>query len=180
MLKLQGERLYLAALEREHCRKLYEAEEYDFAHIAEPLYIGASVESADEWYESIQKNQGQEGHNLRLGIFLNDGTVIGDVALQELSWRNRNCNLGFGVARLEHRGKGYSTQAAALLLDHAFGNLGLHRVAAYALETNLGSVKCLEKLGFVLEGRSRQDRWIAGQWVDMLQFALLRDEWRQP
>jgi RimJ/RimL family protein N-acetyltransferase len=177
MLKLQGRRLYLAALEREHCRKLFENEEYDFSQVAEPLYIGASIESADEWYADIQKRY-SNNENIRLGIFLNDGTVIGDVALQEFDWRNRNCSLGLGIAKLEHRSQGYGKEASALMLVYAFENLGLHRVAAYTLDTNEAGKKCLKKLGFKQEGRKRQDRWIAGQWVDMLQFSILSEEWR--
>ena len=176
MLKLQGQRIYLAALEREHCRKLYEDEEYDFAHVAEPLYIGASLESSDEWYSDIQKRNGSE--NIRLGIFLADGAVIGDVALQDLDWRNRSCSLGLGIARLENRGRGYGKEAVSLLLNHAFGNLGLERVTANTLATNIAGQKSLEGLGFVLEGRARRSDWVARQRVDKLNFAILREEWK--
>jgi len=180
MLKLQGERIYLAALEREHCRRLYEDEEYDFAHVAEPLYIGASLESSEEWYSDIQKRNGEE--NIRLGIFLRpktglcDGAVIGDVALQGLDWRNRKCSLGMGIAKLENRSKGYGKEAAALMLGYAFGNLGLERVSASTLATNLPGQKSLEGVGFVLEGRARRSDWVAGEWVDKLNYAILREE----
>jgi len=176
MLKLQGERIYLAALEREHCRKLYEDEEYDFTNVAEPLFIGASLESSDEWYNDIQKRNGNE--NIRLGIFLTDGTVIGDVALQGLDWRNRSCSLGMGIAKLENRSKGYGKEAVSLLLDHAFGNLGLERVTASTLVTNIAAQMSLEKLGFVQEGRARRSDWVAGQWVDKINYAILREEWK--
>ena len=180
MLKLQGKRIYLTALEREHCRRLFEDEEYDFEHVAEPLYIGASLESSDDWYSDIQKRNGDE--NIRLGIFLRpesglcDGTVIGDVALQGLDWRNRNCSLGLGIAKLENRGKGYGKEAVSLLLGYAFGNLGLERVSANTLATNIGAQKSLEGLGFVLEGRARRSDWVAGEWVDKLNYAILREE----
>ncbi len=86
MVKLQGEKVYLAVLERKDCKKLYEDFEYDYNSPAEPLYIGYSVEKSDEWFDEIQKLQG--GENIRLGIFLNSGTVIGDVALQSIDNKN--------------------------------------------------------------------------------------------
>jgi len=178
MLKLQGARIYLAALEREHCRKLFEDEEYDFNRAADPLYIGASLESSDEWYNDIQKRNGSE--NIRLGIFLPGeagGSVIGDVALQGIDWRNRSCSLGMGIAKLVNRGKGYGKEAVSLILSYAFGNLGLERVTANTLATNIGGQKSLEGLGFVLEGRARRSDWVAGQWVDKLNYAILREEW---
>ena len=176
MLKLQGTRIYLAALEREHCRKLFEDEEYDFNHVADPLYIGASLESSDEWYNDIQKRNGSE--NIRLGIFLADGAVIGDVALQGIDWRNRSCSLGMGIAKLENRGKGYGKEVVALMLDYAFKNLGLERVTANTLASNIAGQNSLEKIGFVIEGRARRSEWVAGQWVDKLNYAILCEEWK--
>jgi len=176
MLKLQGEHIYLAALEREHCRRLFEDWEYDFERVVEPLYIGKSYEASDEWYEDIQKRL---DHTIRLGIFLNGGLVVGSVALQEIDWRNRNCSLGMDIVKLDNRSQGYGKEACRLLLDYAFGNLGLERVSANTLATNLPAQKSLEGLGFVLEGRARRSDWVAGQWVDKLCYAILRDEWKE-
>ena len=98
MFKLQGEQLYLATLERKDWKKLYEDFEYDFSNPYEPLHMGYSIEKSDEWFDEIQKLQGKE--NIRLGIFLNDGTVIGDVALQSLDSKNRSCSIGMGIAKI--------------------------------------------------------------------------------
>ena len=78
-MKLQSENIYLSTLEREHCRKLWAEFEYDFENPAEELNIGHSAEKADSWFDEIQSLQG--GVNVRMGIFLNSGVVIGDVAL---------------------------------------------------------------------------------------------------
>ena len=96
--------------------------------------------------------------------------------LQDLDWRNRGCSLGMGIAKLENRGKGYGKEAAALMLGYAFGNLGLERVTANTLATNIAGQTSLEGLGFVLEGRARHAE-VAGQWVDKLSYAILREEW---
>lgn len=97
MLKLQGNDLYLAALERSHCKTIWNEFEYDFEHPSERLNIGYSDEKADKWFDDIQKDQGSR--HVRLGIFLNDGTVIGDVALQDIDQTNRCCSIGMGIAK---------------------------------------------------------------------------------
>jgi RimJ/RimL family protein N-acetyltransferase len=135
MVKLQGDNIYLAVLERGDCKKLYEDYEYDFDNRTEPLYIGHSVEKSDEWFDEIQKQQGKE--NVRLGIFLNDGTVIGDVALQSVDNKNRSCSIGMGIAKIENRNKGYGKQAVRLILDYGFNNLGMERITANTLEINI-------------------------------------------
>ena len=178
MVRLQGERIYLAALERKDCRKLYEDFEYDFDHPAEPLYIGDSLEKSDEWFDEIQKLQGKQ--NVRLGIFLNDGTVIGDIALQGIDEKNRSCSVGMGMAKLESRNKGYGKQALRLLLGYGFGNLGMERITASTLEINLSAQKSLEGSGFLLEGRERKAVYFGGKRHDRLNYGILAEEYAQP
>jgi len=91
VLKLQGKTIYLTVLEKEHCQILWDAYEYDEDQMTEPLNIGHSVIKIDNWFDEIQRLQGNK--NVRLGIFLPDGSVIGDVALQDIDWRNRSCSV---------------------------------------------------------------------------------------
>lgn len=173
-LKLQGKRIYLSALEREDCRKLYEEFEYDFNAPAETLNIGFSVENSDKWFEEIQSLQGNT--NVRLGIFLNDGTVIGDVALQNIDRENRKCDIGMGINKLEHRCKGYGKEAVTLMLDYGFDQLGLERIEANTLSLNISAQKSLEKLGFTLEGIQRKAVYIFGKKADRYMYAILKEE----
>lgn len=178
MLKLQGNNIYLAALERQDCKKLYEDNEYDFADPVEPTLFGCSTENADDWYSEIQKLL-RENVNIRIGIFLHDGTVIGDVALQGIDVQNRTCSVGIGIAKIENRGKGYGAEAIRLILGYAFDNIGMERVTASTLEINIPCQKAFEKLGFVLEGRARKAFYFRGKRYDYLHYSLLAHEWRE-
>lgn len=174
MLKLTSQNIYLAALEREHCRKIWNDFEYDFEAITEPLNIGHSVEKADAWFDEIQRDQGSR--HVRLGVFLPDGEVIGDVALQDIDLKDRCCSVGLGLSKLQYRSKGYGTEAIKLMLELGFNNLGLERITANTLEQNIGAQRCLQKCGFVLEGRERKAVYFAGRRWDRLIYAVLRDE----
>ena len=174
MIKLTGRNVYLAALEREHCRKLGEDYEYDFENPAESLNLGYSVEEAEKWYDDIQKDSGK---HIRLGIFLLNGTIIGDIGLQNVDWKNRKCDIGVGFSKLEHRNKGYGSEAVALLLEHAFNNMGLIRVEASTQDLNISAQKSLEKLGFSLEGRQRRSIYWGGKYHDRLMYAILATEY---
>ena len=177
MIKLQGESVYLATLEKEHCQILWEAFEYDEKNITEPLNIGHSVEKADDWFNEIQRLQGDG--NVRLGIFLQNGKVIGDVALQDIDWRNRSCSIGLGIQMIEHRSKGYGSEAVRLMLEHGFNNLGLNRISANTLDANIGAQRMLKKLGFSKEGCSRNAVYFAGRYFDKLHYGFLRDEYNE-
>ena len=72
-------------------------------------------------------------------------------------------------------GRGYATAAVSGLVAHAFGDLGLHRVEAACVPTNLGSRRVLEKAGFALEGQARAYLKINGAWADHLLFGIVND-----
>ena len=155
-MKLQEGDIYLDTLSREDCKTLWNDFEYDFDHPTEELNLGHSDEKANEWFDEIQKLQGNS--NVRLGIFKNDGTVIGDVALQNIDRINRKCSIGMGIAKIENRSKGYGYQAAMLIMNYGFKYLGL------------------EKCGFTLEGRERKSVYLNGQMHDRLNYAILKEE----
>jgi RimJ/RimL family protein N-acetyltransferase len=77
-----------------------------------------------------------------------------------------------------HQRRGYATEAAGALLDHAFTTLGLHRVIATCLTENTASAGVMEKLGMRREARFRQcHRRDDGTWSDEYFYAVLADEW---
>ena len=173
-MKLQERDIYLDTLSREDCKTVWNDFEYDFDHPTEELNLGHSDEKANEWFDEIQKLQGNS--NVRLGIFKNDGTVIGDVALQNIDRINRKCSIGMGIAKIENRSKGYGYQAAMLILNYGFKYLGLERIEANTLDVNIGAQKSLEKCGFTLEGRERKSVYLNGQMHDRLNYAILKEE----
>lgn len=174
-MKLQGKDIYLDTLERKDCKKIWVDFEYDFNNPCDEFNIGHSEEKAEEWFNEIQKTQGNT--NVRLGIFLNDGTVIGDVALQDIDRSNRSCTVGIGIAKIGYRSKGYGQQAVRMILNHGFNFLGMERMAADTLEINVGAQRALEKCGFTLEGVERKAVYLNGKKYDRLHYAILKDEY---
>lgn len=69
-------------------------------------------------------------------------------------------------------GRGVTTAAVALAVDHCFGPVGLHRLEATVRPENAASRRVLEKLGFREEGLFRRYLDVAGAWRDHLCFAL--------
>jgi len=64
------------------------------------------------------------------------------------------------------------------MLDHAFGTLGLHRIALYVFEFNERAIRAYRACGFVIEGRSRESIWREGRWWDELAMSVLESDWR--
>lgn len=68
-------------------------------------------------------------------------------------------------------------EALPVLIDHAFGEIGLHRIEADVDPRNEASLKALRRLCFVEEGRLRE-RWrVGGEPPDSVLLGLLAPEW---
>ena len=73
-------------------------------------------------------------------------------------------------------GRGIAPTAVALLADHCFDVVGLHRIEANVRPENTASLRVVEKLGFVQEGLHRRYLHIDGAWRDHTGWALLRED----
>lgn len=73
-------------------------------------------------------------------------------------------------------GKGVTTAAVALVVDHCLGAAGLHRLEATVRPENTASRRVLEKLGFREEGLFRRYLDVDGAWRDHLCFAVTAEE----
>jgi RimJ/RimL family protein N-acetyltransferase len=102
--------------------------------------------------------------------------VIGEVHLQWLSREHRQGEIGF-VFHPDHHGKGFATEAAAVVLHLGFADLGLHRIIGRLDARNLGSARVLEKLGMRREAHFVHDEFFKGEWADQLIYAILDEEW---
>ena len=88
-------------------------------------------------------------------------------------------DVGFAIAELAYRGKGYAAEALTLLLDYLFAGYPLERVSAYTDKENVPSRRLLERLSFVCEGMMRQVTFHHGAWHDLCIYGILRNEWTE-
>ena len=113
-------------------------------------------------------------------VAIKDGRAIGEAGLLRIfpAWRTADVSVIIGEDG--ERGKGYGTQAAWLLLDRAFGDLGMHRVAVGVVGFNEGALRFWERLGFRREGVQRDGYFLEDVYHDFVMMSLLEDEYRTP
>ena len=78
----------------------------------------------------------------------------------------------------KHWGRGIMTRALAAFLDYVWDTWPVERLQAEVFAWNPGSIRVLEKNGFVREGTRRRAIYKDGELVDEHFYALLRDEVR--
>ena len=113
-------------------------------------------------------------------IFARDETLVGGIGLSNIRRGvSETASLGYWVGEPYAR-QGYMTSALPLVVDFAFERLGLHRLEAACLPSNIPSRSLLVKAAFQQEGYAREYLCIAGKWQDHLLFAILRGDRHAP
>jgi len=73
-------------------------------------------------------------------------------------------------------GNGYATEAVETILTYGFVDLNLHRISAGVATENEGSIKLLERVGMIREGKHRKILPIRGEWWDNYHYAILEED----
>ena len=89
---------------------------------------------------------------------------------------SRSADLAIIIGETDCWGKGYAAEACRLLLTHGFKTLNLHRISCGTSEQNAPMQRLATSLSMTLEGRRRQALFKDGQFVDMVEYGLLRSE----
>ena len=105
--------------------------------------------------------------------------LIGTCAFSQLDGDNGSALYHITIGEPDAWGHGYGTEATQLMVDHALGALGLHRIALFVFEFNERAIRAYRRCGFVVEGRSRESVWRDGRWWDELAMSVLDSDWRR-
>jgi len=107
-----------------------------------------------------------------------DDRLIGTCALSQLDADNGSALFHITIGETDAWGHGYGTEATRLMIDHAFGALGLHRVGLTVFAFNERAVRAYRSVGFVVEGRAREAIWREEQWWDEIAMSILHADWK--
>lgn len=102
--------------------------------------------------------------------------VLGTCTLADIDLKHQRAAIGFALGRASW-GQGFAREAVQALVDFAFTELELHRLAADADPRNQRSLHLMETLGFQREGFQRECYYVMDEWQDAVLLGLLRSEW---
>ncbi len=140
------------------------------------MYLPITYEQEVNWYNSLVNN---ENSILFVILRVDDGSEapIGNCGLT-LNLQDRVGQVGILIGEKSLWGKGYGTDAMALLVNHAFNSRNLHRVELECYSSNTRALKSYEKLGFQREGARKQAIFVRGIYEDVVVMGMLESEWK--
>lgn len=128
------------------------------------------------WFDSYMANRNT---CVRCAIVKkeNPDLILGLASMTNIDHLNQSAVFHIMIGDPNAQGKGAGSFAVREMLHHAFMNLNLHRVELKALSSNTRACHVYEKCGFVQEGVLRKAVFKNGEFVDMVQYSILREEY---
>lgn len=106
------------------------------------------------------------------------GEAVGMTGLEAISSLHGNAIIPVFVAE-PWRGTGLGIRMVCMMLDLAFHQLRLHRIATVCRSDNQASRAIAKRCGFTEEGITREAWFNQGKYFDLVNIGLLADEWEK-
>ena len=117
-----------------------------------------------------------EGNGCTSTLIFHD-RLVGGIGNQPVNHQNCSADIGYWLAE-SAQGQGIVTRAARAVVDDSLIDMDLNRVTIHAAVENAKSWAVPERLGFERVGVMRKSVPLRGEYIDMIQYAMLAEEWK--
>lgn len=112
----------------------------------------------------------------RLLICAPEGEIVGSIWYFQTAPYYDGLEIGYHLFDVASRGKGYTSEALALLADFLFASRKIHRLQLTVTMGNEASRRVARKCGFTSEGTVRGALFLRGENHDLEMFSRLRTD----
>jgi len=124
-----------------------------------------------QWFDRVSSDPSR-----RVLLFVENGVPLGFVQFSGVA---PDAAVDWGFYTAPDAPKGTGLKLGRLAIDHAFGDLMVHKVCGQALAGNLASINFHRRLGFSEEGVLREQKLVGLRHENLVCFGLLDREWSQ-
>ncbi len=171
----RGEKTLLRSYEKADIAKAhqlfndFEVQKYLNSGIIMPF----SLQDEEKHIESLNRERGYF-----FAIDTLEGVYIGGCGGFEHDEKSDTIVVGIAIANKEYWGGGYGTDAMKVLLKFLFQEVNVRKVLLKVFSYNERGIRCYRKLGFVEEGRLKEQYYRDGGYFDEIIMSLFRKEYK--
>jgi len=171
---LMGEKVILRPVHSDDVKKFFkwrndlEIKTFSLMH---PFPV--TLESEEDWYENISRSK---DNGMVIFSIVENNNVVGFIKLFNINWIHRFCYFGIVIGEKSAHGKGIGTEATKLIIDYAFNILNLKKIILEVVDFNEKAISLYKKIGFIEEGRLKQNVFLNGKWHDVLIMSLFTNK----
>lgn len=107
-----------------------------------------------------------------------NGNDVGLVSLYRIDNTNRRCEWAYYIGSTDVRGMGIGKNVELNILEYVFTILGLNKLCCEVYASNEFVIGLHEKYGSCVEGKRRQHIWKNGEFHDIVEMGILKQEWK--
>lgn len=175
---IEGERIVLRyALPGDLAAYMRFLEDQEMIRLTGSSPEAVSEQAAKEWLDRIA--QPSEERADFMIVPKGETGIIGEVVINEYDADNRHANIRIGICGDDNRGKGYGSEAMALMIRYGFEHFNLHRLELSVYDFNPRAIHVYEKLGFRREGIQRDVLYLDGRYYHSIVMSILEEEFRE-
>lgn len=127
--------------------------------------------------ESFWLNADQDASRVFFAIRVQDAPhIVGFIQIHKIHAIHRSALIGIRIGEVEDRGKGLAADAMAIAIEYCWRDLNLSRLELTVFAHNEPARRLYHRLGFVEEGISRNALFMGGNWIDVVNMALMRPD----
>ncbi|TDL38280.1 N-acetyltransferase [Macrococcoides bohemicum] len=173
---LLGEKIKLDSIKKYDLERFFELQSQPINRLYANEEIPFPLTEKDhiDFYESISGNK----DSFIFGIYTEDKILIGTCGIYKIDWQNGFGFVGIAIDQNYHN-QGYGTDAMKTLLTFVFEFISINKIKLQVFEFNKSAIASYEKLGFIKEGTMRQEIFRFGQYFDVIQYGILREEYNR-
>ncbi|EJL61474.1 GNAT family N-acetyltransferase [Flavobacterium sp. CF136] len=176
MITLQGESIYLRALEPNDLEFVYAMENDQSIWEVSNTQTPYSRFLVRQYLENANQDI-YEAKQLRLAICQDeDFPAIGLIDLFEFDPKNNKAGVGIVIQNKDNRNQNIGSEALALLIKYSFYNLNLHQLYANISVENVASIALFTKFGFEKTGIKKDWILLNGMYQDEAIFQLINKQ----
>jgi ribosomal-protein-serine acetyltransferase len=172
----KGGRIALVPVEAKQTKGLYDAILESRAELTpwmEWMHPDYSVAETKQWVTHCRDAWEADSFFGFTIVEYETSQILGGCSITMDRPAQRNGSLGYWI-RTSRTKQGFASEAAALLAQFGFAQLGLIRIEIFVAAGNIASQCVAEKVGALREGLLRNRLLIRGQPVDAYVFSLVR------
>ncbi|AFM41888.1 acetyltransferase, ribosomal protein N-acetylase [Desulfosporosinus acidiphilus SJ4] len=171
---LEGKKIKIRPIEEEDIDTLYQ-----WSNDEEINYWSSGAWPLNTLYtrdQIIDKYLENPSDTYRYAMLNENDLLIGTIGFKEVNIPCRSVTLFIVIGEKSYWGLGYGTDALITFVRFLFTQWNFHRVSLDTWDENLRAIRTYEKVGFKIEGRQREARFILGNYHDAVLMGVLRDE----
>ncbi len=138
-------------------------------------YRELSMDNQVQWFEKVVL--GDRNTVMFSIVELDTGKLLGACGLCYIDWVNKSADFSIYIGADDmYIDDKYADDAAKVMMQYGFNELGLHRLWCEIYEFDEPKKELFNRLKFNQDGILRQTHWSEGKWCDSIFWSMLSHE----